>query len=174
MKSIRREPAIGRSQDAQFHMLLQEFHESANSCLHLMIRSFSCWAISLTIPNWLTQKQHSTFSKRHIPPFSAVNRSNPLLFHNSTAANVSTWSYRVTREFAMADLRARFICSTLPDSFLANAPKMLQQILSAQEETRDTLRESEKIVYFTPMLAQQSHLQRLSPEPWCWPSFMLG
>ena len=37
-----------------------------------------------------------------------------------------------------------------------------------------TLKESEKTVYCAPVPAQQSHLQRLSPEPWYQPPFMAG
>ena len=52
---------------------------------------------------------------------------------------------------------------------------MLQQILSAQEETSHTQSgNQENTVYRTPVLAQQSHLQSLSPEPWHRPPFMVG
>ena len=39
---------------------------------------------------------------------------------------------------------------------------MLQQELGAQEETSDTHSGTEKTVYFAPVLAQRSHLQRPS------------
>ena len=41
-----------------------------------MIRSLSCWAMSLTISDWFTWKQHFSFKKRQSPPFSfPVSRS---------------------------------------------------------------------------------------------------
>lgn len=48
-------------------------------------------------------------------------------------------------------------------SRLANALKMLQQILTAQEETSNMHLGNQKILYSAPVLAQQSHLQRMSP-----------
>ena len=52
---------------------------------------------------------------------------------------------------------------------------LLQQIFGSQEETSHTHSgNQEKTVYCTPVLAQQSHLQSLSPEPWHRPPFMVG
>ena len=47
--------------------------------------------------------------------------------------------------------------------FLANAPKMLQQILGTQEEGSNMHSGNQKILYSAPVLAQQNHLQRMSP-----------
>ena len=48
----------------------------------------------------------------------------------------------------------------------------LQQTLGAQEETSHTPLGNQERLIRTPVLAQQSHLQRLSPEPWCRPHFI--
>ena len=53
--------------------------------------------------------------------------------------------------------------ANMATSFLANALKMLQQILSAQEETSNMHSRNQKILYSAPVLAQQNHLQRMSP-----------
>ena len=58
---------------------------------------------------------------------------------------------------------------------LLEFPLLLQQVLGAQEETSHMHSgNQEKTVYCTPVPAQWSHLQGLSPEPWHRPPFVAG
>ena len=91
-KSMKSGPIKSRSQDAQLQILFQLPQELASFSLLFMICSLSCWAMSLTISDWFTYKQHSSFKKRHSPLFSAVSRSRHLLFYKTTSARESCWS----------------------------------------------------------------------------------
>ena len=53
-KNMKRGLVIGRSHDAQLQILLRLPQEFASSSLLFMIRSLSCWVMSLTIPDWFT------------------------------------------------------------------------------------------------------------------------
>ena len=53
-KNIKRGLVKGRSHHAQIQILFQLPQEFASSSLLFMICSFSCWAMSLTIPVWFT------------------------------------------------------------------------------------------------------------------------
>ena len=66
----------GRSHNAQLQILLQLPQELASFSLLFMISSISCQAMSLTISDWFTWKQHSSFKKRQSSHFSAVSRSS--------------------------------------------------------------------------------------------------
>ena len=53
-KNMKRGLVKGRSHNAQLHLLFQLPQEFASSSLLFMIHSLSCWAMSLTIPDWFT------------------------------------------------------------------------------------------------------------------------
>ena len=74
-KTMKRGPVKGRSHSAQLQILFQLPQELSSFSLLFMICSLRCWAPSLTLPDWFTQKQHSSFKKRQSPLFSAVSRS---------------------------------------------------------------------------------------------------
>ena len=52
VKNMKREPVKGRSHDAQLQILFQLPQKFASCSLLFKIRSLSCWAMSLTIPDW--------------------------------------------------------------------------------------------------------------------------
>ena len=53
-KNMKRGLVEGKSQDAQLQVLFQLPQEFAGPSLIFMICSPSCWAVSLTIPDWFT------------------------------------------------------------------------------------------------------------------------
>ena len=57
-KNMKRGPGKGRTHDAQLQILFQLPQELVSFSLLFMICSLSCWAMSLTIPDWFTQKQY--------------------------------------------------------------------------------------------------------------------
>ena len=52
------------------------------------------------MPVLLVEKQQPSSKNRHRPPFSAVRRSNPLLFWRTMAARESSWFWTVIRLLA--------------------------------------------------------------------------
>ena len=53
-KNMKRGSVKGRSHNAQLQILFQLPQEFASSSFLFMIHSLSCWAMSLTIPDWFT------------------------------------------------------------------------------------------------------------------------
>ena len=53
-KNMKRGLVKGKSHDAQLQILFQLSQAFASPSLLLMICSLSCWAMSLTIPDWFT------------------------------------------------------------------------------------------------------------------------
>ena len=53
-KNMKRGLVNGRSHDAQLQILFQLLQEFASSSPLSMIHCLSCWAMSLTIPDWFT------------------------------------------------------------------------------------------------------------------------
>ena len=53
-KNMKRGQVKGRSHDPPLQILFQLAQESASFSLLFMIHSLSCWAMSLTIPDWFT------------------------------------------------------------------------------------------------------------------------
>ena len=59
----------GKSHDAQLQILFQLPQELVSFSLLFMICSLSCWAMSLTIPDWFTQKQYFHSRRGRVLPF---------------------------------------------------------------------------------------------------------
>ena len=57
---------------------------------------------SFTMHDLLVEKQQPFSKNRHRPPFSAVRRSNPLLFWRTMAARESSWFWIVIRLLAIS------------------------------------------------------------------------
>ena len=53
-KNMKRGLVKGGSHDVQLQILFQLPQELASSSLLFLIRSLSCWAMSLTTPDWFT------------------------------------------------------------------------------------------------------------------------
>ena len=83
-------PRRGKTQGIQFQSINRDCQELLNLWLIRQARSLRFFAASWTTPNWLTQEQQDLSRKRHKPPFSAVSRSNPLLFCSTSAAKESS------------------------------------------------------------------------------------
>ena len=86
MNGLRR----GKTQGIQFQSVNHDCQELLNLWWTHEARSVRFFAAAWTIPDWLAQKEQDSSRKRHRPPFSAVSRSNPLLFRNTTATKESS------------------------------------------------------------------------------------
>ena len=66
---MKRSLVKGRIYDAQLQIFSQLPQEFGSSCLFFMICSLRCWAMSLTIPDWFTQKQYFHSRRGRVLPF---------------------------------------------------------------------------------------------------------